>query len=171
MTLGSLPLRPAGLEWQCVWRVNIFPNCCVFGPLEYVLVTDFQGHYGNWRSSVLDPYSQGEGQWEALITLKLTEGNIFSLTMPGSHALCATEWISFRALNKPTVMIWLGSSPSATVSSIALFSTSVFGFSILGHILWSSQPSRLGFHALLHYCPHYVSHKGLLYKVLNLNNA
>lgn len=45
------------------------------------------------------------------------------------------------------------------------------GLPSLGHILQSSQPSRLRFHTPLHCCLSYFSYKGPLYKVLNPSNA
>lgn len=46
-------------------------------PLINDLVTDCQGHCGNWCSPALDPRSQGEEQWEALMTFKTHRGKHF----------------------------------------------------------------------------------------------
>ena len=84
LLVPNLPWPLAGCHWDQLplsdnvsreWTFSQNAVCLV--PLEYVLVTAFQGHCGNWRSSVLDPYSQGEGQWEALISFKAHRGKHF----------------------------------------------------------------------------------------------
>lgn len=77
MTLGSLPLRPAGLEWQCVWRVNIFPNCCVFGSLRICSCDWFSGAL--WELTVFSfrPLLSGWGAVRGFDNFKAHRGKHF----------------------------------------------------------------------------------------------